>query len=57
MESSYCIRREIGECLKKGSKLRDELYLEHGRNRYLLAFDCAKCRMSLIDCTENEIFR
>jgi putative protease len=57
MESSYCIRREIGECLKKGTKLRDELYLEHGRYRYRLAFDCAKCRMSLIDCTENETFR
>ena len=54
MESSYCIRREIGECLKKGSKLRDRLYIEHGRHRYRLDFDCAKCRMSLIDCSENE---
>ena len=54
MESSYCIRREMGECLKRGSKLRDELYLEHGRHRYRLKFDCARCRMSLIDCSENE---
>jgi putative protease len=54
MESSYCIRREIGECLKKGSKLRDKLYLEHGRHRYLLDFDCAKCRMNLIDCSQPE---
>ena len=53
MESSYCIRREIGECLKQGTKLRDRLYLEHGRHRYRLDFDCQKCRMSLIDCTEN----
>ena len=53
MESSYCIRREIGECLKKGTKLRDKLYLEHGRHRYRLDFDCAKCRMSLIDCTNE----
>ena len=53
MESSYCIRREIGECLMQGSKLRDRLYLEHGRHRYRLDFDCQKCRMSLIDCTEN----
>ena len=51
MESSYCIRREIGECLKRGTKLRDTLYLEHGRHRYRLDFDCAKCRMSLIDCS------
>jgi putative protease len=57
MESSYCIRREIGECLKRGSKLRDTLYLEHGRHRYRLDFDCAQCRMLLIDCSENETFR
>ena len=54
MESSYCIRREIGECLKKGTKLRDRLYIEHGRHRYRLDFDCAKCRMSLIDCSNTE---
>ena len=57
MESSYCIRREIGECLKRGSKMRDTLYLEHGRHRYRLDFDCAKCRMNLIDCSETENFR
>ncbi len=57
MESSYCIRREIGECLKKGSKLRERLYIEHGRHRYRLDFDCAKCRMSLIDCSPNETKR
>lgn len=53
MESSYCIRREIGECLKKGSKLRDRLYIEHGRHRYLLDFDCKSCRMNLIDCSQS----
>lgn len=53
MESSYCLRREIGECLKCGTKLRDTLYLEHGRHRYRLDFDCAKCRMSLVDCSNN----
>lgn len=54
MESSYCLRREIGECLKKGTKLRERLYIEHGRHRYRLDFDCAKCRMSLIDCSNTE---
>ena len=54
MESSYCIRREIGECLKRGSKLRDRLFIEHGRHRYLLDFDCKECRMRLIDCSEPE---
>ncbi len=48
MQSSYCIRREIGECLKLGSKLTDELYLERGGNRYKLHFDCKNCRMDLI---------
>lgn len=57
MESSYCIRREMGECLKQGSKLRDRLFLEHGRHRYLLEFDCARCRMNLIDCSQTEIIR
>ena len=57
MESSYCLRREIGECLKRGSKLRDTLYLEHGRHRYRLDFDCARCRMMLIDCSENETIK
>lgn len=53
MESSYCIRREIGECLKRGSSLREELYLEHGRHRYRLQFDCVQCCMSLIDCSDE----
>ncbi len=48
MESSYCIRREIGECLKEGSTLREELYIERGAARYRLDFDCQKCRMNLI---------
>ena len=54
MVSSYCIRREIGQCLKRGSKLKERLFLHHGRHRYLLDFDCARCQMSLIDCSTNE---
>ncbi len=53
MQSSYCIRREIGECLKEGSKLRGPLYIERGANRYRLDFDCKICRMNLI-CIEKE---
>ncbi|MCH5329742.1 MAG: U32 family peptidase [Alistipes sp.] len=53
MRTSYCLRREIGECLKEGSRLRGELWLEHGINRYLLQFDCARCEMSLVDCTKR----
>ena len=48
MQSSYCIRREIGECLREGSRLGGPLYLEHGGDRYRLEFDCAACEMSLV---------
>ena len=53
MRSAYCIRREIGECLREHPRLRGDLYLEHGAHRYRLEFDCAACEMSLIDCTKN----
>ena len=51
MISSYCIRREIGQCLKERPTLKGELYIEHGAARYKLDFDCAVCRMSLVDCS------
>ncbi len=47
MESSYCLRHEIGECIKEGSKLRGELFLHHGADRFRLEFDCAKCQMNI----------
>ena len=49
MVTDYCIRREIGQCLLKNPTIRGELFLERGRKRYKLAFDCKKCQMSLID--------
>lgn len=48
MHSPYCIRREIGQCLKKNPTLKGELFLEHGAFRYRLKFDCKRCEMSLI---------
>lgn len=51
MISSYCIRRELGECLKKSTKLKGDLYIEHGFARYRLDFDCKQCLMGLIDCS------
>ncbi len=52
MISDYCIRREIGECLLKKHTLNGDLYLERGRKRYALGFDCKRCRMSLTDVSE-----
>lgn len=49
MVTDYCIRREIGQCLLCKPTISGELYLERGRKRYKLAFDCKKCQMSLID--------
>ena len=47
MISSYCIRREIGECLKQKPKIKGDLFLEHGTTRYALKFDCTQCIMEL----------
>ena len=49
MRSAYCIRREIGECLREHPRLRGDLFLEHGACRYRLEFDCQVCEMALID--------
>ena len=47
METRYCLRRELGACLKQGgaSKLPAPLYLTSSGNRFRLDFDCARCRM------------
>lgn len=50
METRYCLRRELGACLKTKSagQLPDRLYLVSGKNRYRLDFDCEKCMMRVI---------
>ena len=51
--SDYCIRREIGECLKERPRLKGELYLERGTKRYRLDFDCKACQMRIIDVSHE----
>lgn len=53
LRSAYCIRREMGECLLRNPRLRGELYLERGRSRYRLEFDCRRCEMALVDATDK----
>ncbi len=53
MRTSYCLRRELGECLKRNPRLAGELWLERDRFRYRLEFDCARCEMCLIDEKES----
>ena len=48
MVSSYCIRREIGQCLRERPTLRGDLFIEHGMHRYKLEFDCTKCEMRVV---------
>lgn len=45
MRTPYCLRRELGHCLKRGSKLPDPLYIIHGTERFKLRFDCKACMM------------
>ncbi len=54
MRSAYCLRRELGQCLKEHPTLRGDLYLEHGTFRYRLDFDCVRCEMALVDCRRTE---
>lgn len=49
MQSSYCLRRETGLCLREHPESNGDLYLRHGAFRYKLEFDCKSCRMNLID--------
>ncbi len=48
MRTPYCIRREIGECLKENPAAHGELTLVHGSYRYRLEFDCAECMMNVV---------
>lgn len=50
MHSAYCLRREIGECLREHPRLRGDLYIERGMQRYRLEFDCARCEMKVVGC-------
>ena len=50
MTTRYCLRREMGACLKEGGaeKLKEPLKLVTGPNRFELEFDCRNCRMNVI---------
>lgn len=50
MTTRYCLRRELGACLKEkeAGKLPSPLLLTTAAATYRLHFDCAQCRMRLI---------
>lgn len=49
MTTKYCIRHELGACLRTdaGSKLPVMLYLENNGKRFRLTFDCNRCQMMI----------
>ena len=48
MRMRYCLRREIGQCLRERPDYRGRLFIETGRSRYELMFDCKRCEMSVV---------
>lgn len=50
METRYCLRRELGACLKteKGKSLPSPLFLAYGKSRLRLDFDCLNCCMRVL---------
>jgi putative protease len=47
MRCKYCIRHELGICLKEeaGKKAGGPLFLENNGKKYRLQFDCKNCEM------------
>ncbi len=51
MNTRYCLRRELGACLREkgmGAKLPSPLFLRNESGVYRLDFDCANCGMKVI---------
>lgn len=50
MTTKYCIRYEMGQCLKRHNVTKEyqsNLYLENNRNIYRLQFNCKECEMQI----------
>ena len=54
MRMRYCLRRELGWCLRKHPKYTGRLFIETGPNRYELKFDCRRCEMSVVCLPKRE---
>ena len=50
MHTRYCLRRELGICLKTdaGRKQVGKLFLRHGETTLALEFDCKNCEMKVV---------
>lgn len=54
MRMRYCLRRELGWCLRKHPKYTGRLFIETGPNRYELKFDCRRCEMRVVCLPKRE---
>lgn len=52
MQTRYCLRRELGCCLKEkgASNLPQPLFLRNESGLYRLHFDCSRCGMDIFRC-------
>ena len=50
IETRYCLRRQLGACLREGGaqRLPEPLTIVTGPHRFTLRFDCARCHMQVI---------
>lgn len=50
MTTRYCLRRELGACLKcvGGGRIKGPLSIKSGALHFDLEFDCAECRMKVV---------
>ena len=55
MTTRYCLRRELGACMRtpESQKLVSPLTLKSGNILYRLDFDCKNCRMKVIQVIKN----
>lgn len=47
MRTKYCIRHELGMCLKDKGSYKGDLYLMNNGRRFCLGFDCRNCEMTV----------
>lgn len=47
MTTKYCLRYELGMCLKQHPDTVGDLFLRNNRNRFRLVFDCSRCLMRI----------
>lgn len=60
MTTKYCLRYEMGQCLKSKNvdeEYKGRLFLENNGKRYELKFDCAKCQMNVINVSRGSLLQ